>query len=152
MKIIHKVNGNSVTYSSVEFSHNVHLLNFIRICFCPSIIFSCCVISGINFRTCVAKFLRKFCSVTVTNSVCTPFIHNFKGFFNNIHICRNCYSAFAVCHFVSSVLFLYFYNFVVFQCHFSVHSFSYKRNARPYIKCIVCNISVRIACRCHCTA
>ena len=51
-----------------------------------------------NLCSCVTKSLRKFASVAVPYSVCTPFVHYFKSFFDNVHICRNCYSAFAFCH------------------------------------------------------
>ena len=53
---------------------------------------------------------------------------------------------------IDELLFFDFDYFIVFKCHFAVHSLSYKRNAISYIKCIVCNISVGITCRCHCSA
>ena len=46
----HQMNGKCIRFCSIELCHNIALLNLIRICFCPLIVLSCCIISRIYFR------------------------------------------------------------------------------------------------------
>ena len=108
IKMIHQVNFQFFLCSCMEMTHNVHLLDFIRVCLSPFIIFSGCIISCVDFSTSILQFLWKFCTVTVTDRICSPLIHNLQCFFYHIQVCRNGNSAFILAHFSTSFYFICF--------------------------------------------
>ena len=59
----------------VEWSHEIHLLNLIRVGFCPCVIFSGCIVGGINLCVRIFQCCRKISSVTVTDGICAPEFH-----------------------------------------------------------------------------
>ena len=108
IKMIHKMNFKLFFNCRVERCHNIHLLNFIRICLCPGIILSCGVIGGIDFCARVFKLLGEFRAVAITNCICAPNIHNFNCFLNHIHIGGYCYSSsFFIHRFTSLIKFIF---------------------------------------------
>ena len=90
IQMVHQVNGQLTFSCIIERCHDIHLLNLIRVCFCPCIVFSGCIISGVNLGIHMAQLLRIVCSVTVADSVCAPPFHKLQCLRNHIHICRNC--------------------------------------------------------------
>ena len=99
IQVIHQMNFKFFFYCCMERSHNIHLLDFFRMCLRPCIIFTCCIISRIDLRTGIFQFLRKLCAITVTDCICAPFSHNIQCFLNHIKVCRYCHTSFFCCHF-----------------------------------------------------
>ena len=99
IQVIHQMDFQSVFYCCMERSHNIHLLDFFRMCLRPCIVFTCCIIGCIDLCAGIFQFLRKLGSITVTDCICAPFPHNIQCFLNHIKVCRYCHTSFFCCHF-----------------------------------------------------
>ena len=53
VKVIHQMNFKFFFYCCMKRSHNIHLLDFFRMCFRPGIVLTGCIVGCINFGTCV---------------------------------------------------------------------------------------------------
>ena len=99
VKVIHQVNFQCLRNCGVEGAHNVHLLDLVRVGFCPGVVFSCGVVSGVDLRSGVLQFLGKFRSVAVTDGVCAPLVHNIQCLFYHIQVCWYGNTSFFCFHF-----------------------------------------------------
>ena len=70
--MIHQMDAELISRRVVERCHNVHLLNLIRVGFCPCVVFPGGVISRVNLCIHIPKLGRIICSVTVTDGICAP--------------------------------------------------------------------------------
>ena len=103
VKMIHQVNFQRFFHCCVDGCHNIHLLDLFRMRFCPVVILTCCVISCIDLGSGILQFLRKLCSVTVTDGICAPLFHNIKCLSDHVQICRNRDSSSFFCHVHTSI-------------------------------------------------
>ena len=72
IKAFHKINLKNLFSSCISWSHYIHLLDFIRICLSPGIVFSSGVVSRIYLKPFILKFYRKVCTVAVSDSISSP--------------------------------------------------------------------------------
>ena len=103
VKMIHQMNFQRFLHCCVDGCHNIHLLDFFRMSFCPVVILTCCVIGCIDLGSCILQFLWKLCSVTVTDGICAPLFHNIKCLSDHVQICRNRDSSSFFCHVHTSI-------------------------------------------------
>ncbi|CCZ27245.1 unknown [[Ruminococcus] torques CAG:61] len=94
IKTFHDLNRQTLGISRIKRRHKIHLLYLFRICLRPLIVFSCRIICRINFRVCVFERLRKICTVTVSDRICSPALHQFQSLGNNVEICRDGHKSF----------------------------------------------------------
>ena len=99
-------------------SHNIHLLNLIRIRLRPYIIFSGCIICCVYLRIHLLQFFRIIGTIAVTNRICAPFLYDIQCFFYHIQVCRDRNSAFVLTHRCTSVLYLWI-SFIICFCFIS---------------------------------
>ena len=83
------VDAELISRRVVERCHDVHLLNLIRVGFCPCVVFPGGVISRVNLCIHIPKLGRIICSVTVTDGICAPPLYKLQCLRNHIHICGN---------------------------------------------------------------
>ena len=116
--MIHKVDLKFLLRCCMERTHDVHLLDLIRVCLCPCIVFSCCIISSVDLCACVFEFCRELCSIAVTDRICAPFLYDIQCFLYHIQVCRDRNSAFVLAHRCTSVLYLCIW-FIICFCSLS---------------------------------
>ena len=75
IKSLHQMNFQYIAICCIERRHDIHLLYLLGIFQCPLIIFSGGIISGINFSIYITEFFWKICTVTIADSICSPFLH-----------------------------------------------------------------------------
>ena len=102
--MIHQMDFQSIRHCRVKGCHDIHLLDFFRMCLCPGIILSSGIISCINLCAGFLQLCRKFRSVTVTDGICTPLIQHFQCLRDHIQICRNGHSSFCFAHHFTSIV------------------------------------------------
>ena len=100
IQMVHQVYLQSIGNCRVKRCHDIHLLDLFRMCLRPGIILSGSIIGSIYLGPCIFQLCRKFCSVTVTDGICTPLIQHFQCLRNHIQICRDGHSSFCLAHYL----------------------------------------------------
>ena len=118
IQMIHQMYFQTIFRCRMERCHNIHLLNFVRIRFCPFIIFSGCTVSRIDLCSGILQFLRKFRTITVTECICSPLIHDLQCLRHHIQICRYGYTTFVLLHYLCppfsfSIIVILFFSSVI---------------------------------------
>ena len=72
IEALHKINLKNLLSSCISWSHYIHLLDFIRICLGPGIVFSSGIVSRIYLKSFILKFYRKVCTVAVSDGISSP--------------------------------------------------------------------------------
>ena len=95
---LHKRNHQLRLHCGIKSSHHIALLYLIRVCFCPLIILPRGIISSIYFCPGLNQFFRELCTITVTDGISSPAVHQFYCFRHNIQISWNGYPSLCYTH------------------------------------------------------
>ena len=93
IQMIHEMDSQILICSSIKGRHDIHLLDLIRICLGPGIVFSCSVICRIYLGIHVLQFFRIIRAVTVPDRVCSPSFQQFQCLRHHVHICGDRHSS-----------------------------------------------------------
>ena len=77
----------------MEAGHDVALLHFLGIGFCPGIVLTGGVVGGVNLCILILQLGREIGAVAVTDGICTPALHDFQSLGNHIQVGGNCNTA-----------------------------------------------------------
>ena len=102
VQIIHKVDRQFLADSSVKGRHDIHLLDLVRVCLCPGIVFSRRIICGVNLCIHIFQVFRIVRTVTVADRVCSPSYQQLQCLRNHICICGDGHSSCCVLFHCSS--------------------------------------------------
>ena len=91
--MVHQMDRQFAPHRRIKRGHDIHLLDLIRVRFCPFIILSCRVICRIDFCIYFFQFFRIIRPIAVTDGVSSPPFHQFQCLRHNVQICRYCYSS-----------------------------------------------------------
>ena len=98
IKMFHDADRKLGVFGGNKITHQIHLLDLIRIRLCPFIIFSSCVISSVLFDVHITQFFRHVRAVTIANCIRFPTIDDIYGRINYVYICWYCNSS-CIAHF-----------------------------------------------------
>ena len=82
----HQGDGQRIVRSGVERRHNVALLRFIGIGFCPCVVLAGGVVGGINLGASVLQLLRELGAVAVADGIRAQALEQVEGFRDGVHI------------------------------------------------------------------
>ena len=72
VQMIHQMNRQFTVHSRIKWCHDIHLLDFVRICLCPLIILSSRIICRINLRIYTSQFFGIISPIAIPDCVCPP--------------------------------------------------------------------------------
>ena len=90
---LHQRDLQSTLGCGMEAGHDVALLHFLGIGFCPGIVLTGGVVGGVNLCILILQLGREIGAVAVTDGICTPALHDFQSLGNHIQVGGNCNTA-----------------------------------------------------------